>query len=97
MDDTLSEQDKTLIGNRMKSLIMIYGPSVVSSLFQRVELKSEFLMKMPNWRTGYFVEHFIYKFFTLDQLQQMKQLDIERTPKELLKFFVEESEQSHNS
>lgn len=76
---------------------MIYGPTAVCSLFQRVELKSEFLMKMPNWRTGYFVEHFLYKFFTLDQLQQMKKLDIEKAPHELVKFFVSGSEQSQKS
>lgn len=96
-DGTISSEDKTYVPNRMKSLVLIYGPSAICSLFQRVELKSEFLLKVPNWRTGYFVEHFLYKFFTLDQLQQMKQLDIEKTPQELVKFFASGSEQTQNS
>jgi hypothetical protein len=96
-DETISDTDKTFIENRMKSLLLIYGPTAICSMFQRVELRSQFLPNVPNWRTGYFVERFLYEFFTLDQLQQMKQLDIERAPNELIKYFISGPEQKQES
>lgn len=88
-DKTINVENKNDVLNRLKSLILIYGPSVICSLFQRKELKSEMMLKTPNWRTGYFVERYIYEYFSIDQLIQMKQKDLDSSPDELVKKFGE--------
>lgn len=86
-DKSINTENKEAVLNRLKSVVMIYGPSSICSLFQRPELKSSFFMKTPNWRTGYFIEHALREHFSHDQLLKMKQRDIASSPEELIKFF----------
>lgn len=92
-DGTITEANKNAVLNRLKSTIMIYGPSAVCSLFQKGEVKASYLMKVPNWRSGYFLERGLYLHNDLDKLLLFKQRDIESAPKELVKHFAEPQEQ----
>ena len=91
-DPTLTDSDKINLDNRMKSLLLIYGPTAVSAIFQRPELTSQLVTEMPNWRTGYFVERFLHGSFDQDQLLKMKDTDVKRTPEIRVKYFVGSSE-----
>lgn len=93
-DSSISVGNKEEVLNRLKSVVMIYGPSAVCSLFQRPELKSSFFMKTPNWRTGYFIEQALYEHFSHEQLLKMKHRDIQSAPDELIKFFGPVAEKS---
>ena len=90
-DPSVTSDNKAEVLNRLKSVVVIYGPSAICSLFQRPEIRSVFLTKTPNWRTGYFIEHSLYEHFSFEQLQQIKERDLESAPEELVKFFGEPS------
>lgn len=90
-DPTIQVNDKDEVVNRLKNLILIYGPSAVCSLFQRPEMKAQFLPKVHNWRSGYFVEKELHRLFSRKELLEMKSHDIDTAPKELKKFFVKQS------
>src|SRR5690606_29054523 len=95
-DPTINESNKSDVLNRLKSSIMIYGPSSICSLFQRIEIKPAFISNALNWRTGYFIEQALYNFYDFEKLQQFKQRDIQSAPNELIKQFID-PQKEHSS
>ncbi len=67
---------------RFRNLVWIYGGMAISNIFTRHEVK---LKKVLNWRSGYFFERVLHEVYTFDQLQKIKQLELERTSEKLIR------------
>ena len=93
-DPTITDEIKNDVVNRLKNLILIYGPSSVCSIFQRPELKAQLLPRVSNWRTGYFIERALTSYFSPEQLKEMKVRDMDKAPRELRKSFTSKHTES---
>jgi hypothetical protein len=87
LDKSIKPEDNALITNKLKNLIIIYGPSAVNSLFQKEELKYKYIKGAPNMRTGYFIEKALHEVYSQDKLKELKYKDMTRAPEELIVKF----------
>ncbi len=81
----INDQNKHDVEQRYKTLISIYGGQVICSLFQKNTRTNPVLTKVINWYTGYFIERLIYSTFDLTQVMKIKEQELKKTNKSLIK------------
>jgi len=72
----INNENKTVVTNKLKNIVSIYGGAVVSSMFMNHPSKID---KVLNWRSGYFFEKQIHKTYTMDKLLKIKNSEFMKT------------------
>ena len=68
----ITEENKTVVTEKLKNIVRIYGGAVVCSIFINHE---NFLEKVINWRSGYFFEKQIHRAYTVEKINKIKIID----------------------
>ena len=76
--------NKSLVAQKLKNLVTIYGGAVVSSIF--ISHKG-LLPKITNWRSGYFFEKQIYKVYNLEKILKIKKMELAKTNPKYVKTY----------
>lgn len=88
-DPRITKENRDDIYQKLKNVIYVYGPTAICSLFQKNDLRAQYIDTIHSWATGYFLERNLHACFGKDLLT-MKALDMERAPQELIKTFRQE-------
>lgn len=78
----ITDENKKEVINKFQNLVKIYGGAIICNVFSKHESN---ITKIPNWRTGYFIEKEIYKIYTIDQIKKIKQTEISKIDSKYIK------------
>lgn len=85
-DPSITKETFPEVMQRMKNLVLIYGPTSVGTLYNKGEMKAQLHKEAKSWRTGYFVEAALHEHFGVDKLLELKKRDISQAPEYLVKY-----------
>ena len=78
----ITEENKTVVTEKLKNIVRIYGGAVVCSIFINHE---NFLEKVINWRSGYFFEKQIHRSYTVEKINKIKNMEFRKTNSDYIK------------
>jgi predicted nucleic acid binding AN1-type Zn finger protein len=71
----INDSNKKDIEKKMQNLVRIYGGAVISNIFTNHKAS---IGKIHSWRNGYFFEREIYNVYSFDQINKIKNLEIQK-------------------
>lgn len=81
----VTESNRHSVEKTHQRLVHAYGGVVVCSIFQKEQGK---VKRVHSWRTNYFFERLIYDVYSVDQVVKIKQQELQRTNKKLVRQIV---------
>lgn len=80
--NVITESNKKEIINKFQNLVKIYGGAIICNIFTKHEKN---VSKVPNWRSGYFIEKEIYKVYSMEQIIKIKKTEMSKIDQKYIK------------
>jgi hypothetical protein len=80
--NAINDSNKKEIINKFQNLVKIYGGAIICNIFAKHETN---VSKVPNWRSGYFIEKEIYKVYSMEQIIKIKKTEMSKIDSKYIK------------